>query len=88
MSLPRPNPPPPLARPPLARLPLAWLPLARLPLAWLPLALLLAACQAGSTAGQGGTPTALRDLHGVAELEQAFNADAGKPRLILLLSPT
>ena len=57
------------------------------PLAWLPLALLLAACQGGATAG-GGVPPTLRDLHGVAELEQAFNADVGKPRLILLLSPT
>ncbi len=72
MSLPRRTPPPPLA----------WL-----PLAWLPLALLLAACQGGATTGAGVGPK-LRDLHGVAELEQAFNADAGKPRLILLLSPT
>jgi hypothetical protein len=51
------------------------------------LAVPLAACQVSSTAG-GGAPATLRDLHGIAELKQAFNADAGKPRLILLLSPT
>ncbi len=30
----------------------------------------------------------LTDLHTVADLQARFNADAGTPRLILLLSPT
>jgi len=47
---------------------------------------LLAACH-GKPAGSPRQPT-LRDLHGIAELKAAFNADADKPRVILLLSPT
>jgi hypothetical protein len=47
---------------------------------------LLAACK-GRPAGTERQPT-LRDLHGIAELKAAFNADADKPRVILLLSPT
>lgn len=30
----------------------------------------------------------LIDLHSVSEIEAAFDADIGKPRLVLLLSPT
>ena len=30
----------------------------------------------------------LTDLHGIADLQTAFNQDAGKPRLIMLVSPT
>jgi predicted small lipoprotein YifL len=30
----------------------------------------------------------LTDLHGMADLHNVFNQDAGKPRLILLVSPT
>jgi hypothetical protein len=31
---------------------------------------------------------ALTDLHAVADLQDTFNQDAGKPRLIMLVSPT
>lgn len=31
---------------------------------------------------------ALTDLHGIADLQSAFNQDSGKPRLIMLVSPT
>jgi hypothetical protein len=44
-----------------------------------------------STAGKTATPpssAALRDLPDLGALRQAFNDAAGKPRLILLLSPT
>jgi hypothetical protein len=30
----------------------------------------------------------LTDLHAVSDLQNTFNQDAGKPRLILLVSPT
>ncbi len=30
----------------------------------------------------------LADLHDIGELQSAFNRDAGKPRLIMLVSPT
>lgn len=30
----------------------------------------------------------LRDVHDIGELRDVFNQDAGKPRLILLVSPT
>ena len=35
-----------------------------------------------------GPPAPLHDLDAVADLKLAFNAAAGAPRLILLLSPT
>jgi hypothetical protein len=41
---------------------------------------LLAACSQGSGA--------LSDLEGVDELRAEFNREAGKPRIVLLLSPT
>jgi hypothetical protein len=64
---------------------------------------LLAACggtdnanrSAGSTTGSatGGTtprggPRQLVDLHDLGQLRSLFNARAGEPRLILLVSPT
>jgi hypothetical protein len=33
-------------------------------------------------------PLELEDLSGVAELARAFDEDRGKPRIVLLLSPT
>jgi hypothetical protein len=30
----------------------------------------------------------LTDLHDLADLQSAFNADVGKPRLVMLVSPT
>lgn len=47
---------------------------------------MIAACGAG-----GATPTAgptLGDLSSVTELQNAFNQDSGKTRIVLLLSPT
>jgi hypothetical protein len=41
-----------------------------------------ASAQAGSSAG------APRELHSIGELRAAFNAHAGEPRLIVLVSPT
>ena len=38
--------------------------------------------------GRAPEPAGLRDLTGVAELKARFNRDAGKPRTVLLLSPT
>lgn len=38
--------------------------------------------------GRAPEPAGLRDLAGVAELKARFNRDAGKPRTVLLLSPT
>jgi hypothetical protein len=35
-----------------------------------------------------GPPVAVRDLDNIATLREAFNRDAGSPRLILLVSPT
>ncbi len=45
---------------------------------------------AGSALAQTRQPPAssLQDLHSLNELREAFNHDAGKIRLILLLSPT
>jgi len=51
------------------------------------LPLTVAAALATATCGAG--PKAdLPDLGSVGELRAAFEADAGKPRLVLLLSPT
>jgi hypothetical protein len=34
------------------------------------------------------TPISLTDLHDVSDLQARFNQDVGKPRLLLLVSPT
>jgi hypothetical protein len=60
------------------------------------LALVLSACTgsgavSGAVSGTGGTPTAptqIRQVASIATLRDAFNADAGATRLILLVSPT
>jgi len=49
------------------------------------LLLLLAAGLAGC---RGDAKATLSDLTGVEQLKARFNHDAGKPRIILLLSPT
>ena len=38
--------------------------------------------------GYAPTGVMLTDIHRVGDLQQRFNADAGHPRLILILSPT
>ena len=46
---------------------------------------------AGELAGrlaESGPEAQLSDLHDLGQLQAAFNASAGTPRLILLLSPT
>jgi hypothetical protein len=58
------------------------------------LALALAGCgHAGRVALPWDRPAppagiTLTDLHAVADLQAVFNKDAGKPRLIMLVSPT
>jgi hypothetical protein len=51
------------------------------------LALTLAAGVVAAGCRGGGAAT-LSDLGGVAELQKRFDADSGKPRIVLLLSPT
>jgi hypothetical protein len=52
-------------------------------------ALLAVLALASCGGGEGGEqPAALTDVGGIFELRAAFNADEGKPRLLLLLSPT
>jgi hypothetical protein len=52
------------------------------PLVTLALAASLAACAGSAAAGE------LRDLGTVESFKARFNRDAGRPRLLLLLSPT
>jgi hypothetical protein len=40
------------------------------------------------TGCRGSRPATLADIQSVDELKSAFNRDAGKPRVVLLLSPT
>jgi hypothetical protein len=55
-------------------------------LAIVPVVLLLVA---GFSSGCRGDESAtLSDLTGVEQLKARFNRDAGKPRIVLLLSPT
>jgi hypothetical protein len=41
-----------------------------------------------NVAGCGEHTPSLQDLNGVEELKARFNKDRGKPRVVLLLSPT
>ena len=54
---------------------------------WLTAALPLLACGTGEAA-EPEALTGLRDLKNVEELQAQFNEDAGKPRIVLLVSPT
>ncbi|HEY9286404.1 MAG TPA: hypothetical protein VIT43_00095 [Candidatus Dormibacteraeota bacterium] len=38
--------------------------------------------------GETGSPVSVHQLNDIGTLQQAFNHDAGTPRLILLVSPT
>jgi hypothetical protein len=56
----------------------------------IPLLVVLAvvlAC-APSTAGRSDTAASLQDIGGIQQLQTRFAQDTGKPRLILLVSPT
>ena len=56
-------------------------------LLWPALVLPLLACGTGDAAD----PQAFKDLHdlqNVDQLQAAFNDDAGKPRIVMLVSPT
>ncbi len=57
------------------------------------LAFLVSGCGHGVSFGSASTQSApagmnLTDLHNLGDLQTRFNEDAGKPRLILLVSPT
>lgn len=58
------------------------------------LAFLLAGCGQVSgvpmpfTKAQPPAGVTLTDLHDIGDLQTAFNQDAGKPRMVLLVSPT
>jgi hypothetical protein len=43
---------------------------------------------AGLSAGCSDESGRLQDLNNIADLKTRFNRDAGKPRIVLLLSPT
>jgi hypothetical protein len=51
-------------------------------------ALVAAGCGGGKTSVTTNTPRRLADLHDVGRLRTLFNAHAGEPRLIVLVSPT
>jgi hypothetical protein len=56
------------------------------------LALILVGCGASgrhaATTSTTATGPQIRQLHSIGELRRAFNAHAGVPRLIVLVSPT
>jgi hypothetical protein len=49
------------------------------------LVLLAAGLSAGCSGDESGR---LQDLNNIGDLKTRFNRDAGKPRIVLLLSPT
>ena len=58
--------------------------------AWL-LVVMLTACTSGprqSSAVESGSEVSLADVHSIEELKARFREAVGRPRLILLLSPT
>lgn len=54
---------------------------------WALACLLLVALSAAATLRPAAAPR-LEDLHSIGELKTLFNQDAGRVRLILLVSPT
>jgi hypothetical protein len=57
----------------------------------LAIALLAASCSSSDTASTSAgraAPSSVRDITNVLALRAAFNTDHGKPRLLLILSPT
>jgi hypothetical protein len=53
-----------------------------------PIAAAVLALGLGAAACRGPAPATLADIQSVGELKAAFTRDAGKPRIVLLLSPT
>lgn len=49
---------------------------------------LLLALSSSMAADKEGGATEMTDIEGIDELKAAFAADAGSPRMVLLLSPT
>jgi hypothetical protein len=50
--------------------------------------LMLASAGCSGSNHRSASPGAPRELHSIGELRAAFNAHAGEPRLIVLVSPT
>jgi hypothetical protein len=52
------------------------------------LALVLPACASHGAPATGSQTSKVTELHSVSELQERFNEDSGRVRLILLISPT
>jgi hypothetical protein len=58
------------------------------PLLAVGIAFMLVGCGSGTNGKNAGSEKGLTDLHSVSQLTAAFNHAAGKPRLVVLMSPT